>query len=67
MRWIVGENDPKFLALAQRAVALMPNASLAIGPNAGHRVPWQAERWFAEQVARFLKLGGRMRSGSWES
>jgi 2-succinyl-6-hydroxy-2,4-cyclohexadiene-1-carboxylate synthase len=64
--WIVGENDPKFLALAQRAVALMPNASLAVAPNAGHRVPWQAERWFADQVAHFLKLGGRTRSGSWE-
>ncbi len=55
--WVVGENDPKFLALAQRAVALIPNAHLAIAPGAGHRVPWEAESWFADQVAHFLKLG----------
>jgi 2-succinyl-6-hydroxy-2,4-cyclohexadiene-1-carboxylate synthase len=55
--WIAGENDPKFLALAERAVSLMPHAHLAIAPGAGHRVPWEAEAWFADQVARFLKLG----------
>ncbi len=55
--WVVGENDPKFSALAQRACALMPNATLAIAPSVGHRVPWEAETWFADQVARFLKLG----------
>jgi 2-succinyl-6-hydroxy-2,4-cyclohexadiene-1-carboxylate synthase len=55
--WVVGENDPKFLDLAERAVSRMPNAHLAIAPGAGHRVPWEAETWFAEQVARFLKLG----------
>ena len=55
--WVAGENDPKFLALAERATALIPNAHLAIAPGAGHRVPWEAESWFADQVARFLKLG----------
>jgi 2-succinyl-6-hydroxy-2,4-cyclohexadiene-1-carboxylate synthase len=55
--WIAGENDPKFLALAGRAVSLMSHAHLAIAPGAGHRVPWEAETWFADQVARFLKLG----------
>ncbi len=55
--WIVGENDTKFLALAERAAALMPQATLAIAPGAGHRVPWDAETWFADQVSRFLKLG----------
>ena len=55
--WIAGENDPKFLALAKRATSLIPNAHLAIAPGAGHRVPWEAETWFTDQVARFLKLG----------
>lgn len=55
--WIAGENDPKFLALARRAVSLIPNAHLAIAPATGHRVPWEAEAWFADQVAHFLKLG----------
>jgi 2-succinyl-6-hydroxy-2,4-cyclohexadiene-1-carboxylate synthase len=55
--WIVGENDPKFLVLAERAVSLIPNARLAIAPSAGHRVPWEAEAWFARRVSEFLKTG----------
>ncbi len=55
--WIAGENDPKFRALAERAVSLISNAHLAIAPGAGHRVPWEGEAWFGEVVARFLKLG----------
>lgn len=57
MLWIVGENDPKFRALAERAVSLMPNANLVIAPAAGHRVPWESTSWFTDQVASFLKLG----------
>jgi 2-succinyl-6-hydroxy-2,4-cyclohexadiene-1-carboxylate synthase len=55
--WIAGENDAKFLTFANRAVSLMPAATLATAPGAGHRVPWEADSWFAGQVARFLKLG----------
>ena len=55
--WIVGENDPKFITLAQRAVSLMPNAHLAIAPGAGHRVPWEAEAWFEQRVTGFLRTG----------
>lgn len=55
--WIVGENDPKFLALAERAISLMPSATLAVAPSSGHRVPWEAESWFADKVSHFLKLG----------
>ncbi len=53
--WIAGENDSKFLALAQRAVSLMPDAQLATAPAVGHRVPWEAETWFADQVTGFLR------------
>ena len=55
--WIAGENDPRYLALAERAVSMLPNGHLATAPAAGHRVPWEAEEWFAEQVAHFLKSG----------
>lgn len=55
--WIVGENDVKFHGLAERAVSLIPNAHLAIAPGSGHRVPWEAETWFAETVTGFLRLG----------
>jgi 2-succinyl-6-hydroxy-2,4-cyclohexadiene-1-carboxylate synthase len=55
--WIAGENDPAFLTHARRAVTMMPQATLATAPGAGHRVPWEAETWLSGQVARFLKLG----------
>ncbi len=55
--WVAGANDPKFLELAHRAVAEIPTAKLAIAPDAGHRVPWQAEEWLAAEVAGFLNLG----------
>ena len=55
--WIAGENDVKFRAIAETACARIPGSTLAIAPAAGHRVPWEAEHWLAEHVARFLKLG----------
>ncbi len=55
--WVVGENDTKFRALGERAVSLIPNGHLAIAPASGHRVPWEAGDWFAEQVAGFLRTG----------
>jgi 2-succinyl-6-hydroxy-2,4-cyclohexadiene-1-carboxylate synthase len=55
--WVVGENDMKFRALAERAVILLPHAKLAIAPTSGHRVPWEAEEWLTEKVFHFLKTG----------
>jgi 2-succinyl-6-hydroxy-2,4-cyclohexadiene-1-carboxylate synthase len=55
--WVVGENDAKFRELAERAVPLLPRATLAIAPAAGHRVPWEAEEWLAERSAGFLRGG----------
>ena len=55
--WVAGENDPKFLALAERAVAEIPGARLAVAPGAAHRVPWEAEAWLAAEVTRFLRTG----------
>ncbi len=53
--WIAGENDPKFRELAERAASLTPKGFFAIAPAAGHRVPWEAEDWFAEVTSHFLK------------
>lgn len=55
--WIVGENDLKFLALAERAVASIPRATLKVAPASGHRVPWEAEAWLVSQTASFLRDG----------
>ena len=56
--WVAGENDAKFLELAQRVVPLMPKAYLAIAPGSGHRVPWESPEWFAQAVTHFLRTGG---------
>lgn len=55
--WVAGENDAKFRALAERAASLVPNSSLAVAPDSGHRVPWEAEEWLAHEVAGFLRAG----------
>jgi 2-succinyl-6-hydroxy-2,4-cyclohexadiene-1-carboxylate synthase len=55
--WVAGENDVKFRTLAERAVSMIPHATLAIAPGAGHRVPWDAEEWLADEVAGFLRQG----------
>jgi 2-succinyl-6-hydroxy-2,4-cyclohexadiene-1-carboxylate synthase len=55
--WIAGANDAKFLALATRATGILPNATLAIAPDAGHRVPSDAPDWLAETIAAFLATG----------
>lgn len=55
--WIAGEQDAKFLRIAERATALIPHATLAIAPHAGHRVPWDAPDWFGDRVATFLQTG----------
>ncbi len=52
--WVVGEQDEKFRALGERACELIPNATLAIAPDSGHRVPWQAGDWLAESTGQFL-------------
>jgi len=55
--WVAGEHDAKFLDLAKRATALIPNSRLAVAPGSGHRVPWEAEEWLAAEVAGFLSQG----------
>lgn len=55
--WIAGEEDEKFRDLAEGASALIPKAELAVAPQSGHRVPWMAEEWLAEKVARFVLQG----------
>lgn len=53
--WVAGERDGKFRELAERAVALLPDASLWTATGAGHRVPWQAAGAFEARVAEFLE------------
>ncbi len=55
--WVVGETDSKFKELAERAVAAIPKATLAIAPASGHRVPWEAGEWLSDQVSGFLRAG----------
>jgi 2-succinyl-6-hydroxy-2,4-cyclohexadiene-1-carboxylate synthase len=52
--WIAGENDAKFRAIAEEAAGLSDEFTLAIAPDAGHRVPWENQAWLAEKIAGFI-------------
>ena len=54
--WIAGERDEKYVAVARSAVARLPNATLWICPDAGHRVPWEQPGLFVERLRPFLEL-----------
>lgn len=54
--WIAGERDAKYVEIAQRAVARLPDAELWICPDAGHRVPWEQPGAFVERLRAFLEL-----------
>lgn len=49
--WVVGQEDTKFHALGERAVAAMPAARLVVVAGCGHRVPWQAPAQIAALAA----------------
>lgn len=53
--WVVGEHDTKFRKIAERAVALLPRARLAVAPAAGHRVPWDCGEWLSRELSAFLR------------
>jgi 2-succinyl-6-hydroxy-2,4-cyclohexadiene-1-carboxylate synthase len=52
--WIAGENDVKFRDIAAEAAGLTDHFQLAVGPDSGHRVPWENGAWLAERVAGFI-------------
>lgn len=54
--WIAGERDAKYVDVARRAVARLPNAELWISPHAGHRVPWEQPELFVSRLRDFLDL-----------
>jgi len=53
--WVTGADDPRYVAQGDAAVHALPRGALRAAPGAGHRVPWEAERWFADEVVGFLK------------
>jgi 2-succinyl-6-hydroxy-2,4-cyclohexadiene-1-carboxylate synthase len=53
--WIAGEDDAAYAAAGRRAVESLPNGSLWICPNSGHRVPWEQPQRFTEQVIEYLQ------------
>jgi 2-succinyl-6-hydroxy-2,4-cyclohexadiene-1-carboxylate synthase len=52
---IAGERDPKYVAEACRAVALLPHAELAIVEDAAHRVPWERPAVFRGLLREFTR------------
>ena len=54
--WIAGERDAKYVGIAQRAAARLPNAEVWICRDSGHRVPWEQPQAFIERLRVFLEL-----------
>ena len=52
--WIAGEEDTKFLAIANEAAQSSDCFEVAIAPGSGHRVPWENEAWLVETIRSFL-------------
>ena len=52
--WIVGENDRKFVSLAESLKFKNPLSKLVIIPQAGHRAPWDNASVFIRLVNEFL-------------
>jgi 2-succinyl-6-hydroxy-2,4-cyclohexadiene-1-carboxylate synthase len=53
--WVAGERDAKYVDIAKRSVARLPNAELWICPDAGHRVPWERRDAFVERLRAFIE------------
>ena len=52
---VAGENDAKFVALAERMTrAIGPNARAAVVAGAGHAVAFERPVAFADELRRFL-------------
>ena len=53
--WIAGVRDARYIQLGWDAVARLAHGELKLAPDAGHRVPWEAPKWFADQVIEFVR------------
>jgi len=59
MLWIAGADDDRYVAQGEQAAAHGPTVRLAVAPGAGHRVPWEAPKWFADTVVEFVRSVSR--------
>jgi 2-succinyl-6-hydroxy-2,4-cyclohexadiene-1-carboxylate synthase len=53
--WIVGEQDPAYRDIADKAKSLMVRGRVVVVPGAGHRIPWEAPDFFKKCVREFLQ------------
>lgn len=52
--WLAGARDAKYQGLLQEVAASAPSARVAIVPDAGHRIPWDAPIECARLIRAFL-------------
>jgi 2-succinyl-6-hydroxy-2,4-cyclohexadiene-1-carboxylate synthase len=52
--WMVGADDHRFVAEAERAMQYLPRGTMAIAPGTAHRVPWETPEWFHASACDFL-------------
>lgn len=54
MLYVAGENDAKYVDVAQEFSKSCHRAKLWIAPEASHRVPWQKPKLFQQQIIDFI-------------
>ncbi len=50
VHWAVGNNDAKFVKIAQEITAINPAIKLTVFNHAGHRIPWEQPQAFIQWV-----------------
>jgi pimeloyl-ACP methyl ester carboxylesterase len=55
--WLFGQNDQKYLALAEKTKMAQPQAEIRIVAEAGHRIPLDQPGLLVEHIRSFLEKG----------
>lgn len=53
--WIAGQRDSTYASLAQSMASSNPFSQVWLAPEAGHRVPWENQRLFQQQIQEFMR------------
>ena len=53
--YVVGEQDPKFLAIGNRLCQQLPHSTLAVVPDSGHCVHLEQPQAFTSKLSQWLE------------
>ncbi len=62
--WMAGEEDRKFVRLAKEVKLSHPKSQVIIVPKCGHRISWQKQELFLNEIKNFLHTIGEPHDSS---